>query len=101
MSGKKKVKQDKSKLEKSIENIENLLLYCIESTVPSIDDNSKLQLMEAIKSLIVDVDHEIQFIRDTRLRDFLKKHIDDRFVTEFLESIGSLKIIDYMSSRSV
>lgn len=93
--------KEKDKEEKNIENIENLLLYCIENTVNDIDDSSKLELTEAIKNLIIDTDNEIQFIRDTRLRDFLKKHIEDKFVLEFLDSISSLKIVEYMASRSV
>ena len=59
--------KEKDKEEKNIENIENLLLYCIENTVNDIDDSSKLELTEAIKNLIIDTDNEIQFIRDTRL----------------------------------
>jgi hypothetical protein len=96
-----KQKKEKTKQEKNIENIENLILYCIENTVSNIDDSAKLELTEAIKGLIIDTDNEIQFIRDTRLRDFLRKHIEDKFVLEFLDSIGSLKIVEYMASRSV
>lgn len=99
----KAVKKKKKPVKENdnIQSIDEVITFAINSVVPGLDQEVKETLSRIIITTVTDIDKEIQFIRDTRMRDFLRQHIDDKLVVEFLDSLAPLKIIDHLSSRSV
>jgi hypothetical protein len=82
-------------------SIEGTISFCVNTIVPELEDNTRKLLIKTLSEKITDIDKEIQYIRDTRLRTFLRQHIDNKLVTEFMDSLAPLKIVDHLSSRSV
>lgn len=82
-------------------SIDDAISFCINTIAPQLEENIKKSLVKALSGTIKDIDKEIQYIRDTRLRAFLRLHVDNKLVTEFMDSLAPLKIIDHLSSRSV
>lgn len=84
-----------------VNNIDDAIMMTINSVIPNLDDPLKKAIAKSLSATIKDIDKEIQYIRDMRLRDFLRKHVEDKLANEFLDSLESLKIVDHLSSRSV
>ncbi len=78
----------------------NNISIAIDSRIKIEDEDVRTALINELYSIFISVDQEIQIIRDIRLREFLQKHVNNKQVSDFLDSLSNLKIVDYLASKS-
>lgn len=56
-------------------------------------------LSDKLADCVLELDEVVSLFRTKQLRDFLREHIDNREVDEFLESISPYNLTDYGFSK--
>jgi hypothetical protein len=97
---KKKPKSKKDET-KGFNDLYHTISIIIDSRINIQPESAKVSLVKEICKTIEILDSEVQIARDIRLREFLLKHIDNKSVSEFMDSISTLKVTDHLSPKSV
>lgn len=77
-----------------------LIFPKIHEIIPEVDMETKHELASCICQIIYNIDEEVQYIRDSKLRDFLRKHIDKKPVNDFMASIAKVRVYNHIDQVS-
>lgn len=98
---KKTVNKSKKSQEKSFSDLYHTISIIMDSKIKIQPDSVKVALVKEICKAIEMLDSEVQIARDIRLREFLLKHINNKSVSDFMDSISNLKVTDHLSPKNV
>lgn len=87
--------------EKNFNDLYHTISIIIDSKVKITPDSVKVAIVKEICKTIEMLDSEVQIARDIRLREFLLKHIDNKSVSDFMDSISNLRVTDHLSPKNV
>jgi len=98
---KKTANKSKKSQGKSFSDLYHTISIIMDSKIKIQPDSVKVALVKEICKAIEMLDSEVQIARDIRLREFLLKHIDNKSVSDFMDSISNLKVTDHLSPKNV
>jgi hypothetical protein len=98
---KKKKSAHKKSETKGFNDLYYTISIIIDSKVNIQPESVKDSIVKEICKTIEILDSEVQIARDIRLREFLLKHIDNKLVSEFMDSISTLRVTDHLSPKNV